>query len=926
MLHRLVFPLRSLRQGSSFSELKTSLRHGIEFYHTRVSFLSVSSWSRSSGFHSESMATSLVAAANVDVAAAATAAASPASASDTLSVGACVAAFRGRGHLLARLDPLNRGADGSGGRGVWLGEEQGGGASSGACSRSRAWEDERLSRLLAAVDGEADDEKLSEAACDALGLSASAASATFDLGAPLPPPDSGDGKEEATRFSPLVGGPPFNRRHWRLAPLVRSLAASYCGTLALETDHLSPERAAWLIRERERLPARPPRQERRRTLRMLSRAAAFESFLAARFPSSKRFGLEGLDALAPGLLAAADELSLLGVKRLNVGTPHRGRLSLLAAVLRTPAGQIFAEMEAAQSEWHVGDVKYHLGKGATLEFDGEDDDDNEDDDGGGGEAARTRSLHVSVAPNPSHLEAVGPVVLGMVRAQQASFPGGTSAVAPLLVHGDAAFAGLGVVFETLQMADVPGFGVGGTVHVVANNQCGFTTSPGSARTSPHPTAAAVAAGAAVLHANADDPDAVVAGARLAARWRSRFSADAALDVVGYRRHGHNELDDPTSAAPLTTRAIAAQEPVLKKYAHALERDGDVSAGEAAAWLSAANSELEAEFAAFKRGDYAQSADDWLRGSWQGDALAALASSTPPPPLAGEGAGQKLKQRSEPTGLPIETLRWVGRAMTTPPRGFAPPPQAAAALEARRACFEHCEDDDARVDFATAEALAFGSLALKRRRHGGKKGGGAVSGGSRASRNNGNGNSSAAAAAGLNVGSYAIRLSGQDVERGTFNQRHAVLRDARTGRRCVLLDEMEEQWEEVAGGGSKTAQGANPSLPPALLRAVKRPGVRPAPRRGAQERVEVWNSPLNEGATLAFEYGFSLGAAGRALVLWEAQFGDFANNAQAVVDLFVAAAEERWNQQSGLVLLLPHGKERRSEGETESVCILIGPNP
>ena len=466
MLHWLVFPLRSLRQGSSFAELKTSLRHGIEFYHTRVSFLSVSSRSRSSGFSSESMAASMAAAANVDGAAAATAASSPASASDTLSVGACVAAFRGRGHLLARLDPLNRGADGSGGRGVWLGEEQGGGASSGACSRSRAWEDERLSRLLAAVDGEADDEKLSEAACDALGLSASAASATFDLGAPLPPPTRATAKKRRPA-SPLllVGGPPFNRRHWRLAPLVRSLAASYCGTLALETDHLSPERAAWLIRERERLPARPPRQERRRTLRMLSRAAAFESFLASRFPSSKRFGLEGLDALAPGLLAAADELSLLGVKRLNVGTPHRGRLSLLAAVLRTPAGQIFAEMEAAQSEWHVGDVKYHLGKGATLEFDGEDDDDNEDDDGGGGEAARTRSLHVSVAPNPSHLEAVGPVVLGMVRAQQASFPGGTSAVAPLLVHGDAAFAGLGVVFETLQMADVPGFGVGGTVHV-----------------------------------------------------------------------------------------------------------------------------------------------------------------------------------------------------------------------------------------------------------------------------------------------------------------------------------------------------------------------------------------------------------------------------------------------------------------------------
>ena len=911
MFHRLL-PLRFLRQGSGFSELKTAPRHGIdENLHSRVS---VSGWIWSRGFLPDSIAASAASAANVDAAGATTTSLSPpASASDTLCVGACVAAFRGRGHLLARLDPLRRGADGSGGRGVWLGEEQGasgGGAVAAPCSRSRAWEDQRLSRLLAAVDSEEKDEsKLAEAACEALGLSASAASSTFDLGAPLPP---GDGEDEANRpSSPLVGGPPFNRQHWRLAPLVRSLASSYCGTLALEVDHLSPEKAAWLIRERERLPSKPPRRERRETLRMLARAAAFESFLASKFPSSKRFGLEGLDALAPGLLAAADELSSLGVKRLAVGTPHRGRLSLLAAVLRTPAGQIFAEMEAAQSEWHVGDVKYHLGKGAELEF-------GDDGDGGGeGDGKREnaekekqqsrplRSLHVSVAPNPSHLEAVGPVVLGMVRAQQASFPGGSAAVAPLLVHGDAAFAGLGVVFETLQMADVPGFGVGGTVHFVANNQCGFTTSPGSARTSPHPTAAAVAAGAAVLHANADDPDAVVAGARLAARWRARFGADVALDVVGYRRHGHNELDDPTSSAPLTTRAIKEQEPVLRKYAQELESDGDVVEGEAAAWLAAAVRELESEFAAFKRGDYAQSADDWLRGSWQGDALAALASSVPPTLVdAGEGRGagvgghqQKLRQRSEPTGLPIETLRWVGRAMTSPPRGFEPTPQARAVLESRRLCFDGKED--ARVDFATAEALAFGSLALKRRNGGGKSSG-AVSGGSRASRNN-NGISSSDAAAGLNVGSYAIRLSGQDVERGTFNQRHAVLRDAATGRRCVLLDEMEEE-------GVEAGEGASHSNPPP--RIIKRPGVRPAPRRGAQERVEVWNSPLNEGATLAFEYGFSLGAAGRALVLWEAQFGDFANNAQAVIDLFVAAAEERWNQQSGLVLLLPHGKKER----------------
>lgn len=944
MFHRL-FPLRSLRQGSVFSELETAIRHDINESSLRT--VSLFNWNWSRGLLWDSVASSSTSATSTLAAAGdVNAAASSASASDSLSVGACVAAFRGRGHLLSRLDPLNRGADGNSGRGIWLGEEQGaaanssnGGGGSAPCSRSRSWEDQRLSRLLAAVDEheaevEGGDQRLAEAACDALGLSAAASGAIFDLGAPIL--DNGETKgPSSSSSSPLVGGPPLNRQHWRLAPLVRALSSSYCGTLALEVDHLSPEKASWLIRERERLPPKPPRHERRATLRLLARAAAFEAFLASRFPTSKRFGLEGLDALAPGLLAAADELSSLGIKRLAVGTPHRGRLSLLAAVLRTPAGQIFAEMEAAQSEWHVGDVKYHLGKGATLEFGGAEDEGDAfggDDDpkptrrktttaaAAAPEAERSeappprRTLHVSVAPNPSHLEVVGPVVLGMVRAQQAFFPGGSSAVAPLLVHGDASFAGLGVVFETMQMADVPGFGVGGTVHVVSNNQCGFTTSPGSARTSAHPTAAAVAAGAAVLHANADDPDAVVAGARLAARWRSRFGADAALDVVGYRRHGHNELDDPTSSSPLTTRAIAEHEPVLKKYAATLERDGDILPGEAASWLAAATRELEAEFAAFKRGDYAQSADDWLRGSWQGDALAALASSTPPLLLVDEGtggggaaAGQKLLQRSEPTGLPLETLRWVGRAITTPPQGFTPTPQAAAVLEARRACF--AGGGDTRVDFATAEALALGSLALKKNRSGGGKGN-SVSGGSRASRSNGHSGADAAAS-GLNVGSYAIRLSGQDVERGTFNQRHAVLRDAETGRRCVLLDEMEQEEEaDLDGKGGESMK----KHPPA--RVVARPGVRPPPKRGAQERVEVWNSPLNEGATLAFEYGFSLGAAGRALVLWEAQFGDFANNAQAVVDLFVAAAEERWNQQSGLVLLLPHGETRSWKREAK----------
>ena len=695
---------------------------------------------------------------------------------DTLAVGLLVTAFRARGHLHAKLDPLARPP---GGRGVWLGED------AAAAARAAEHADPLLSRVLAALDAGAPATLPSRLAA-ALGLKggpAAAAGATFDF-----------------HGAPLAAGAPGGRAEWRLPALATHFAHAYCGTLTAELDHLPPAAQAWLAARLEALPAkRVPLAARRTTLATLARCAAFETYLASAFPSSKRFGIEGLDALAPGVAAACARVAAAGVTRLQVGTPHRGRLTLLATVFGTPAGQIMAEMEADQSAWHVGDVKHHLGKGASVDV------------------GANHPLHVSVAPNPSHLEAVGPVVLGMVRAQQAAL--GPTSVTPLLIHGDAAFAGLGVAAETLAMARVPGFDVGGAIHVVCNNQVGFTTAPGCARSGPHPTDVARAAGAPILHANADDPDAVVAACALAADWRCAWGRDAVVDVVGYRRRGHNELDDAVAAAPLTAAAIAAHPSVLDVYASRLVGDGIVDAGAAGALAAAARAALDDEFSSFKQGAYTQTAADWLAASWQGDALAALAAG----PASLEPHG--VRQGTEPTGLPVATLAAVGVAACTPPPGFTLAPAAADVLDKRIASLTAGSNsalaDRRRIDFATAEALAFGSLALHR-------GGGAAAAAA--------GLASLPAAAGLNVGAYSVRLVGQDAERGTFNQRHAGLRDAVTGARALPLAHV----------------------------AARVPG---AP---GQQPVEVWNSPLNEAAVLSFEYGYSLGAAGRALVVWEAQ--------------------------------------------------------
>ncbi|CAI5956691.1 unnamed protein product [Closterium sp. NIES-64] len=591
---------------------------------------------------------------------------------------------------------------------------------------------------------------------------------------------------------------------------------------------------------------------------------AFERFLARKFPSVKRFGIEGGEALVPGLLALLGRAAGSGVKFVElgmahrwvgwgaqvgggvhkwawriggwwgaqvgmahtwvvgggvhkwawriggwwgaqVGMAHRGRLSVLHAVLGKPLSSILSEFKPPEvspelSELlQVGDVKYHLGTRSTLEFE-------------------SNQVQVSLLPNPSHLELVDPVVVGKARAKQL-FTNDSSrrSVMGLILHGDAAFSGLGLAPEVLQLSDLPEYTTGGTIHVIINNQIGFTTDPKLARSSPHPSDFAKAVGAPIFHVNADDPEAVAHICSLAVDWRQTFGKDVVVDLVCYRRHGHNEQDDPRVTQPLMYSLVDSHPPCLQLYASRLMAEEVVTAEEIASWQA----DVEAEFErAFENTSKQQvSPQDWLAANWQGEALGSLVS----------------QRKVQPTGLPLKTLQRVGDVLCTVPPDFTLHPQVALLLENRRKMMATGEG----IDWAMAEALAFGSLLLPF-------------------------DPSLNQTADSNP-THAVRLSGQDCERGTFNHRHAVMHEQTTGQRYTPL-------QHVAAG---------------------------------QERFMVCNSSLSEAAVLGFEYGFSLENE-NALVCWEAQFGDFANNAQAIIDNFIVSGEDKWMTPTGLVLLLPHG--------------------
>jgi len=590
----------------------------------------------------------------------------------------------------------------------------------------------------------------------------------------------------------LCGALGFERATVR--EIVSVLQRNYCGHVGLEYMHINEVEERRFLQDRmegkdAEIQFTP--EGKQSILAKVIHAEQWEKFLARKYVGTKRFGLDGGEGAVPALEAVIKYGGQMGVTEIDVGMAHRGRLNILANVMGKPAQAIFHEFAGGATNpadvGGSGDVKYHLGTSSDREFDG-------------------NKVHLSLLPNPSHLEAVDPVVLGKVRAVQtirADVHGRT--VLPILLHGDAAFAGQGVVWECLSFSGLPGYGTGGTVHFIINNQVGFTTSPQFGRSSPYPSDVAKGIQAPILHVNGDDPEAVTFCCKLATEFRQTFGRDIVIDMWCYRRFGHNEGDEPSFTQPLMYAAIKKHPPISKIYGDKLIEQGVVDQ----AWIDRTTKEyvaqLERDFEAAV--SYLPNKADWFEGRWAG-------LGRPDEPVVG--------RRNTPTAISVDEVKRLGAVLTTVPEGFNVHKTLQRILDAKKDMFASGEG----FDWATAEALAFGSLIEE---------------------------------------GHGVRLSGQDSGRGTFSQRHAVWVDQQTGQKYIPLT---------------TVEGA---------------------------RFEVRDSPLSEFGVLGFEYGYSL-ADPQTLVLWEAQFGDFANGAQSIIDQFVAAGEAKWLRASGLVLLLPHGFE------------------
>ena len=573
----------------------------------------------------------------------------------------------------------------------------------------------------------------------------------------------------------------------RLSEILGVLRDAYCRTVGVEYMHIQePDQKRWIQEHVEGIDTTLSRDEMRHILSRLNAAEAFERFLHTRYVGQKRFGLEGGESAIPLLDSLIDEAARTGLVEVVLGMAHRGRLNVLANIVGKSYRELFREFEGDIDPDTVqgsGDVKYH--KGATGKFVG----------------SSGREIPVSMASNPSHLEAVDPVVEGMTRAKQDLLDRGIEyPVLPLLIHGDAAFAGQGVVAETLNLSALRGYRTGGTVHLVINNQLGFTTSPESARSSVYATDVAKMVQAPIFHVNGDDPEACVRVARMAFAFRQAFNKDVVIDMVCYRRFGHNEADEPSYTQPIMYGRIQSRRSVRKLYTETLVKRGDITIDEAERALEDFSARLQV-------------------------ALDETRQSAAPKPTRLVNAPTTEVLPSPPTGVGRDVLDRIASALHSAPEGFTVHPKLARQLEARAKLYGGGE-----VDWALGEAMAFGSLLLE--------------GGD-------------------------VRLAGQDTRRGTFSHRHAVLVDYETGAEHVPLAAL---------------------APP-----------------GRQGRFFVYDSLLSEYAALGFEYGYSV-VHKDALVAWEAQFGDFVNGAQIIIDQFIVAAEDKWGQTSGLTLLLPHGYE------------------
>ncbi|WP_296716030.1 2-oxoglutarate dehydrogenase E1 component [Erythrobacter sp.] len=577
--------------------------------------------------------------------------------------------------------------------------------------------------------------------------------------------------------------------------LHQRLCEVYCGKVGLEYMHIADTDERRFLQEKFESPGDTIQftpEGKKAILAAVLRGEQYEEFLGKKYVGTKRFGLDGGESMIPALEAVIKHGGSSGVREIIYGMAHRGRLNVLANVMAKPYRVIFHEFSGGSANpddvGGSGDVKYHLGTSTDREFD-------------------SISVHMSLVPNPSHLEAVNPVVLGKVRAQQAIRDdlANKDQVLPVLIHGDAAFAGQGVVWESLSLSGVPGYDTGGCIHFIINNQIGFTTSPKFARSSPYPSDVAKGVMAPILHVNGDDPEAVTFACKLAVEYRQTFHRDVVIDMWCYRRFGHNEGDEPKFTQPLMYDQIRAHPKVSKIYEGRLIEEGVVQPGTRETMAEDFVRLLEDEFEAGK--SYKPNEADWFGGRWAG---------------LNKPADPETSRRNVATAIEPKAFDSLGRVLTEVPGDLDVHKTLDRVLAAKREMFQTGEG----FDWATAEALAFGSLVME---------------------------------------GYGVRLSGQDSGRGTFSQRHAVWVDQKTERKYVPLN----------------------TLP--------------------HGKFEVHDSTLSEYALLGFEYGFAM-ADPRTLVLWEAQFGDFANGAQIMIDQFIASGEAKWLRANGLVMLLPHGYE------------------
>ena len=584
-----------------------------------------------------------------------------------------------------------------------------------------------------------------------------------------------------------------------LSTILDILKRTYCSTLGVQFMQVSnPEEKAW-IQERLEGPEKEisfSKEGRLAILQKLVEGETFEQLIHKRYPGTKRFGLDGAESLLPALEQIIKRGGQLGLKDINFGMPHRGRLNVMAAVMQKPYSAIFYEflggVAAGAEDFGSGDVKYHLGVSDDREFDG-------------------NSVHLSLAPNPSHLEVVAPVVIGKTRAKQQMASGtyqshNPEQVMAVILHGDSAFAGQGVVMETFQLSQLVGYRTGGTLHVVVNNQIGFTTTPDEYRSGQYCSDVAFMVEAPVFHVNGDDPEAVVFAARVATEYRQKFGKDVVLDIICYRRYGHNEGDDPSFTQPLMYQAINGRPSTRQIYAERLIAQGDLTETDAQKMMDDFYAKLDKDFEEAK--SYETKQPDWLQGVWQGISL----------PTEKDG-----KRRGD-TAVEIDQLKAIGQQIVKVPNSLNMHRTLKRIIKARAERVEKGAD----IDWGLAEHLAFGTLISE---------------------------------------GHPVRLSGQDSERGTFSQRQSNWIDQKTEEKYCPLNNLSE----------------------------------------ANEYYQVLNSHLSEEAVLGFEYGFST-AAPNALTIWEAQFGDFANGAQVMVDQFISSAEQKWLRMSGLVMLLPHGYE------------------